>query len=121
MSADENDPETLERPRLDATVVTLLVLGLGVRLAWALFASTELWFDHVFNDATAWSFAEGRGFTASVEAPYDPAIFRTPGYPAFLGVVYALFGHSVRLYAGPNPAFFDGTRIEAEARAELSA
>lgn len=31
------------------------------------------------------------------------------------------FGHSVQLYAGPNPNFFEGTRIEAEAAAELAA
>ena len=30
------------------------------------------------------------------------------------------FSNSVRLYAGANPAFFDGTSIEAEARSELS-
>ncbi len=31
------------------------------------------------------------------------------------------FTHSVQLYAGPNPDFFKGTRIEAEATAELNA
>ncbi len=31
------------------------------------------------------------------------------------------FSHSVQLYAGPNPDFFKGTRIEAEAAAELAA
>ena len=30
------------------------------------------------------------------------------------------FTNSVKLYAGANPAFFDGTRIEQEARGELS-
>jgi predicted TIM-barrel fold metal-dependent hydrolase len=30
------------------------------------------------------------------------------------------FSNSVHLYAGPNPGFFDGTCIEAEARAELN-
>ena len=30
------------------------------------------------------------------------------------------FRYSVQLYAGPNPGFFDGTRIETEARAELA-
>ena len=29
------------------------------------------------------------------------------------------FTHSVQLYAGPNPDFFKGTRIEVEAAAEL--
>lgn len=31
------------------------------------------------------------------------------------------FGFSVQLYAGPNPGFFDGTRIEQEVREELTA
>ena len=31
------------------------------------------------------------------------------------------FSHSVQLYAGPNPDFFKGTRIEAEVAAELAA
>jgi hypothetical protein len=31
------------------------------------------------------------------------------------------FSHSVQLYAGANPDFFQGTRIEAEAAAELAA
>ena len=31
------------------------------------------------------------------------------------------FSNSVQLYAGPNPNFFDGTRIEAQANAELAA
>ena len=30
------------------------------------------------------------------------------------------FSYSVQLYAGPNPGFFDGTRIENEARVELA-
>ena len=31
------------------------------------------------------------------------------------------FSHSVQLYAGPNPDFFKGTRIETEVAAELAA
>ena len=31
------------------------------------------------------------------------------------------FSNSVQLYAGPNPEFFDGTRVEEEAKAELAA
>jgi hypothetical protein len=75
----------------------LLVLALTFRLGWALAAGTDLWMDHVFNDATAVSLAEGRGFTAAAEGePHDPAVFRTPGYPAFAAGVYLLAGHSVR-------------------------
>jgi len=30
------------------------------------------------------------------------------------------FSNSVHLYGGANPSFFDGTRLETEARAELA-
>jgi hypothetical protein len=74
----------------------VLAAALAARLGWAVLAPAELWFDHVFNDATAWNLASGHGFSASAEAPFEPAIFRTPGYPAFLAAVYAVAGHSVR-------------------------
>jgi len=77
-------------------VILLLLLAAGARLAWALVAGTELWFDHVFNDVTAWSMAQGNGFTASLAPPFDPAVFRTPGYSAFVAAIYAVAGHSVR-------------------------
>jgi len=76
--------------------VALLGLALVLRVAWASMASTELWFDHIFTDATAMGLLEGRGFTVSLSAPYDPAIFRTPGYSFFLAGLYGLVGHSVR-------------------------
>ncbi|MHC4925395.1 MAG: hypothetical protein ACYTG4_15165, partial [Planctomycetota bacterium] len=74
----------------------LLAFALIVRVVWALMADTSLWFDHIFNDATAWNLAQGNGFSASAEAPFVPAIFRTPGYPAVLAMVYAAVGHSIR-------------------------
>ncbi len=80
------------------TLITAALLGLALmlRVAWAALASTELWFDHIFTDATAMGLLEGRGFTVSLSAPYDPAIFRTPGYSFFLAGLYGLVGHSVR-------------------------
>jgi hypothetical protein len=74
----------------------LLAGALALRLAWALTASTELRLDHVFNDATARGIAAGRGFTASLEPPYDPAIFRTPGYSAFVALIYRYVDDGVR-------------------------
>ncbi len=76
--------------------VLLVGVALALRLVWALIAPTELRLDHVFNDATARGLAAGRGFTASLEPPYDPAVFRTPGYSAFVALVYAVCGPSVR-------------------------
>lgn len=51
-------------------------------------------YDLLWNDAVGWNLAQGHGFTASQAEPYVPGIFRTPGYPTFLAVVYYLFGHS---------------------------
>lgn len=82
--------------RRTLTTVALLTLALALRMAWAALASTELWFDHIFTDATAMSLLEGRGFTVSLTPHYDPAIFRTPGYSFFLAGLYGLVGHSVR-------------------------
>jgi 4-amino-4-deoxy-L-arabinose transferase-like glycosyltransferase len=73
----------------------LLAAALVARLGVALVSSTDLWFDHVFNDAAAWNLAQGHGFSASAGPPFEPAIFRTPGYPAFLALVYGAVGHSV--------------------------
>lgn len=52
--------------------------------------STDLY----WNDSTGWNLAQGHGFTASLSG-YVPAIFRTPGYPAFLAIIYKIFGHSI--------------------------
>ncbi len=50
--------------------------------------------DLFWNDSTGWNLAQGHGFTASLSG-YVPAIFRTPGYPAFLALIYKIFGHSI--------------------------
>ena len=70
----------------------LLIVALALRISWALLANTELWFDHVFTDVTARSLLAGRGFTASLAPPFDPAVFRTPGYSVFLALVYGTLG-----------------------------
>ncbi len=83
-------------PRPGRAEALLLGAALAVRVLWACLAPTDLWFDHVFNDATARSLALGHGFTASTAPPFDPAVFRTPGYPSFLAAVYLVAGPSVR-------------------------
>jgi 4-amino-4-deoxy-L-arabinose transferase-like glycosyltransferase len=50
--------------------------------------------DLFWNDETGWNLAQGHGFTAALSG-YVPAIFRTPGYPAFIAVIYRIFGHSL--------------------------
>src|SRR4029453_16212380 len=48
--------------------------------------------DLLWNDAVGWNLANNLGFTASQSPPYIPGVFRTPGYPAFLALVYTIFG-----------------------------
>ncbi len=83
--------------RLRVSVGTALALtflvALLFRLAVVHFLGTAPIRDLLWNDAVGWNLANGRGFTASASG-YVPGIFRTPGYPGFLSLIYRLFGHS---------------------------
>ena len=65
-----------------------------VRFVVVLLFAVEPRNDLLWNDAVGWNLANGHGFTASQHDPRTPGIYRTPGYPAFLALVYSLFGHS---------------------------
>src|SRR5204863_4020043 len=75
--------------------VAIFALALVVRLVFVALFQTTPTADMTWNDAVSWNLATGRGFTASVSEPTIPAIYRTPGYPAFLGAVYFVFGHKL--------------------------
>jgi 4-amino-4-deoxy-L-arabinose transferase-like glycosyltransferase len=49
--------------------------------------------DDSVYDALGWNLLNGHGFTASSKPPYEPLVYRTPGYPAFLAMTYAVAGH----------------------------
>jgi 4-amino-4-deoxy-L-arabinose transferase-like glycosyltransferase len=49
--------------------------------------------DDSVYDALGWNLLNGHGFTASPKPPYEPLVFRTPGYPAFLATIYGVAGH----------------------------
>src|SRR5713101_2777517 len=72
----------------------LFFIALAVRLAFISSFARAPEGDHLWNDAVGWNLAHGRGFTASPGDPSVPGIFRTPGYPLLLALVYALCGHS---------------------------
>ena len=67
-------------------------------------------FDLGHWDVTDMNGAAAEAYEQLEDGLIDEADFRT-----------FAFTNSVQLYAGPNRGFFDGTRIEAEARAELDA
>lgn len=82
-------------PRKQAVaLVAVFLLGLTFRLIFIRYLGRPPANDLLWNDAVGWNLASGRGFTASQELPYVPGIFRSPGYPAFLAIIYALYGHS---------------------------
>lgn len=69
-------------------------LALAVRLVIVTLFATEPRNDLLWSDAVGWNLATGHGFTASQREPRVPGIYRTPGYPAFLALIYSLFGRS---------------------------
>lgn len=84
----------------------IFALAFVVRLVMISQLSVPPVYDLLWNDAVAWNLVQGHGFTASQAEPYVPGIFRTPGYPGFLAVVYYLFGHSYQA-AFVSQAFLD--------------
>jgi 4-amino-4-deoxy-L-arabinose transferase-like glycosyltransferase len=49
--------------------------------------------DDSVYDALGWNLLNGNGFSGSPAPPYEPLAYRTPGYPVFLAVTYAVAGH----------------------------
>lgn len=79
--------------RTNLILGTLLILALGLRLAWALTRP-------IFPSDTkqyillAENLAVGHGFSLSTQAPYYPTDFRPPLYPAVLSIPGGIFGYS---------------------------
>jgi hypothetical protein len=87
-------PARLLIRRLPTRVWLILALALALRLAYVgvtIDAPTTL--DPADFSRTALSIAQGHGFPLSNRAPgAGPSAFRPPGYPYFLGGVYAIAG-----------------------------
>jgi 4-amino-4-deoxy-L-arabinose transferase-like glycosyltransferase len=83
----------LVRHRMMAAVVCLaLLVRVGIYAAHVPFPPLAK--DDSVYDNLAWNMVTGHGFSNSVAPPYEPMAVRTPGYPAFLAVVYELEGRS---------------------------
>jgi 4-amino-4-deoxy-L-arabinose transferase-like glycosyltransferase len=77
--------------RLDEPVrwaLLVALVSLAVRLPWACLAQVAPISDFAGYDSLAWTWLDTGQFESDA--------YRTPGYPAFLAAVYALFGHSWR-------------------------
>ena len=75
-------------------MLVLFFLALAIRLILISHFSEKPVNDLLWNDAVGWNLAQGNGFTASYAEPRVPGIYRSPGYPAFLALIYSVFGHS---------------------------
>ena len=95
----------LERARITPLVLGLsaiTLLGLGLRLVWALWADTiPLGGDPHWYYVVGWNIADGNGFVAArnelfeIPGPGEPTAFWPPGYPFALGALFWTFGVSI--------------------------
>jgi hypothetical protein len=85
-------------------LLAILAASLALRLAlWTWIALTD---EHRFLDSDTWSYhllaralLELHEFAVSPQHPAIPETNRTPGYPAFLADVYAVFGERPAIVA----------------------
>lgn len=83
----------------DKYLLSILFLALVIRVALAIpvfvdMSRTQACYDAVSYDLLARHTLEGKGFSVSFEAPYEPNSTITPGYPLFLSAVYIFAGYS---------------------------
>ncbi|MBN1343466.1 MAG: glycosyltransferase family 39 protein [Phycisphaerae bacterium] len=78
------------RPVLRATLL-VFALSLGLRLVWVYLSDVKPIDDFKSYDEYAWSWLKSGQFGSE-----GAKAWRTPGYPAFLALIYAVFGHSVK-------------------------
>ena len=73
-----------------------IVLMLLVPYPFSPFPINTKWIgdDQPHYDLLGWNVAQGRGFSESLNPPFEPSITRPPGYPLFLSGVYYIFGHN---------------------------
>lgn len=86
--------DSLRSRRRAVYFCAIFAVAFLVRMAFASGFGTHPVSDQIWDDAVGWNLASGNGFTASQSDPRVPGIFRMPGYPGFLSVIYLLFGHS---------------------------
>ena len=73
-------------------LAAIVVGALAVRVVWVLAMQVPLFADPYNHDILAQRIVSGEGY---VNADGDPTAFWPVGYPAFLALVYLVFGHSI--------------------------
>jgi len=79
-------------------LICVLLTGLILRVAVALFGPFHLWIDYLVYDELAATWAATGGYLRDGL----PTAYRPPGYPFFLSRLYALFGHYPQLGVTAN-------------------
>lgn len=84
-------------------VIFILALGLRLSLfAYVVWVTNRGVFDFYGPDSRgydrlAMNLLHYGVFSESPTAPFEPALYRTPVYPAFLAGIYSLFGHNINI------------------------
>lgn len=82
-------------------ILFLTLLSFFFACFFAFISDYPLLKDSAQYDLIGWNLAQGNGFSISDSYPFEPTMFREPGYPFFLSAIYVIFGHEyfyVRLF-----------------------
>ncbi|MFN7922454.1 MAG: hypothetical protein U0Q16_20285 [Bryobacteraceae bacterium] len=99
-------------PRRGKLVVLAAVIGLAIRLGWALALPTPPVSDGVEYQGLATRLAATGEYSSLVPTPGEPSsftkwyVYRAPGYPMFLAACFLVFGHGAWLPMAANLALF---------------
>ena len=74
----------------------IAVIGIIAAGIFAAFSSPLSGLDPVQYDRLGYNIASGNGFSTEEKPPFLPTMFREPAYPAFLALIYTIFGHNVK-------------------------
>ncbi len=74
------------------TVAILAFIASGIFVAMSPLSTPGP--DAIQYDRLGFNLASGNGFSLSETSPFSPTMAREPAYPAFLAVIYRIFGHN---------------------------
>lgn len=75
-----------------AGIVAIALAGFVYMWFFGSVPITEIGGDQLVYNRLSINILEGHGFSQKAQPPFSPSIARTPGYPAFLTLIYAFFG-----------------------------
>lgn len=88
--------QILHQPRWWWVAVGALAVAASARAALLALGSAAVveGTDAAWYDLLGWNLLQGRGLSLAQNAPYTPTMYREPGYPALIAVVYAVVGRT---------------------------